>query len=272
MLSASRPGLIFREVVRKPTEYWVRFSARAGSRPVVYYGTQPPVRSSNSGLLGIPGAIQLPVRLVSERGFAAEYSTAPMKSLPQGTKYYFVIIVPEAPNVKPESYGGEFLTMTQTVVVRFTQIRILNDSDKESSGDLSFKLQLAPPPKNTPDCVRPDDCVNRIEGKPWETGTSHPLANVLRMDAAPARVRVWVTGWDDDTSDDAFTFGPGPVAALYSGTGGTNNTVDWNTAKAEFNVGAYPDRARIGIPFKLRSIDGHVLMFEVVGEIEVTRQ
>ena len=34
--------------------------------------------------------------------------------------------------------------MKQTVVVRFTRIHILNDSDKSSSGDLSFKLQLAP--------------------------------------------------------------------------------------------------------------------------------
>ena len=31
---------------------------------------------------------------------------APMRNLPRGTTYYFVIIVPEAPNVDAESYGG----------------------------------------------------------------------------------------------------------------------------------------------------------------------
>ena len=55
-------------------------------------------------------------------------------------------------------------------------------------------------------------------------------------------------------------------------TDGVRQVSDWNTANGEVNVGVYPDRTRIGIPFRRRSIDGAVLMFEVHGEIELTRQ
>jgi hypothetical protein len=230
------------------------------------------VRSANTGLLGIYGSTEIPVRVMSERGFAAEYATAPLKALPQGTKYYFVIYVPEGQGAKAETYGGDFTTIKQTVVVRFTRMQILNDSDKGSSGDLSFKLQLAPSPNDAPNCQVALDCENRIEGKPWETGSIHPLANTLRMDGVPDLIRVWVTGWDDDTSDDSYRSAPAPEGGRYSGTGGTIRQLDWNTAKGEFNIGAYPDLTRRVFPFSLRSIDGHVLMFAVQGTIEVTRQ
>ena len=81
-----------------------------------------------------------------------------------------------------------------------------------------------------------------------------------------------MTGWDDDTSDGSWASGPTPGGGRYSNTGGSARQYDFNTAKGELAVGAYPDQARIGIPFKLRSVDGYVFMFEVEGSIEVTRQ
>ena len=83
-LAASRPGIVFREVVRRPRETWIRFSAEAGKNPSVYYGTKPPVPSSNSGLLGVEGARAAVVRQMSVQGFAAEYSTAPLAGLGAG--------------------------------------------------------------------------------------------------------------------------------------------------------------------------------------------
>ena len=47
---------------------------------------------------------------------------------------------------------------------------------------------------------------------------------------------------------------------------------DWNFAKREFDTGASPTQTRIGYPFRLRSIDGSVFMFEIEGHVEVVRQ
>jgi hypothetical protein len=63
---------------------------------------------------------------------------------------------------------------------------------------------------------------------------------------------------------------PGGVG--YFGTGGSSSYADWNFARQEFDAGASPTQTRIGYPFRLRSIDGSVFMFEVEGHVEVVRQ
>lgn len=79
-------------------------------------------------------------------------------------------------------------------------------------------------------------------------------------------------GWDSDTRDYAAWGNVGPGGSSYSGTGGSSSLGDWNFAKREFDTGASPTQTRIGYPFRLRSIDGSVFMFEVEGHVEVVRQ
>jgi len=270
VLAASKASLIFREVVRKPNEYVVKFSARAGANPIVYYGTTPPVRSTNTGLLGIYGGTRLSTTQTTARGFAAEYSSVPMRGLPRGTKYYFVIIVPEQGSNKPESYGGEFMTMTQTVTVRFMQMRILNDSDKSGAGELTFVLNTALAPKY--DAMNCAPCVQGFENRSWDTGNSYPLANMFRFDNSTDRLRIWVTGWDVDTDDPFYVQFAPPSGSQFTGTGGSDSYREWNIARGEFNLAENPDRTSYSKSFRLRSIDGFTFMFEVVGEIEVSRQ
>ena len=269
VLSASKPGLIFREVVRKPNEYVIKFSARAGAKPLVYYGTSPPVFSNNSGLWGIPGGTTLAVTQTSVRGFAAEYTSAPMRGLPHGSKYYFAIGLPDYGGTKPESYRGEFMTMTQSVTVRFIQVRILNDSDKSGAGEVGFRFNTALAPKYDAGC---SSCVQSFTNRSWETGNSYPLANTFRFANTTDRLRLWVTGWDAD-SDDPYWINNAPAPGLrYTGTGGSDSYREWNMVKAEFNLAANPDRTSYSQGFRLRSIDGFTFMFEIVGELEVSRQ
>ena len=63
-----------------------------------------------------------------------------------------------------------------------------------------------------------------------------------------------------------------PGGEGYVGTGGSGSYADWNFARREFDTGARPTQTRIGYPFRLRSIDGSVFMFEVEGHVEVVRQ
>jgi hypothetical protein len=275
-LAAARVGLTFHEVVRKPNEYWIRFAARTGAKARVWYGTQAPSYTSRPPyppeLNGIPGGTELPVRAMGERGFSTEYSTAPMKSLAQGTKYHFAILLHDANGTRIDAYAGEFTTMTQTVTVRFTTVRILNDSDKMSAGDIGFRFFVAPATAESASCNPSTACESGFFGRAWETGQSHPLGDVLTLAPSQGRIRVWVKGWDSDVREDATYDRMGPGGSSYSNTGGSNSLGDWNFAKREFDTGASPTQTRIGYPFRLRSIDGSVFMFEVEGHVEVVRQ
>ncbi|HEX6051911.1 MAG TPA: hypothetical protein VFZ21_21730, partial [Gemmatimonadaceae bacterium] len=273
-LDAAKVGLTFHEVVRKPNEYWIRFAGRTGAKARVWYGTQAPSYTKRppypDELNGIPGGTELPVRAMSERGFSTEYSTAPMKNLAQGTKYHFAILLHDANGTRIDAYAGEFTTILQTVTVRFTRVRILNDSDKASAGDLSFRFFVAPATEELADC---STCWSGFDNRSWETGESHPLGDVLTLAPSPlpGRIRVWVKGWDDDSpSESSVSISPGGVG--YFGRGGSGSYADWNFARQEFDTGASPTQTRIGYPFRLRSVDGSVFMFEVEGHVEVVRQ
>ena len=267
-MAIADPGLIFREVVRKPTEYWLRFSARANSSPTVEYSTEAPVRSG--GRLTFRSPARMIVRQGEVTNFSADYSTAPVRNLPRNTKYYFVINVPAgSQSQRPREYSGEFTTFSQRVEVRFTRIHVLNDSDKTSDGSLSFIFNLTPAPHVSVECGRGDDCSKNLFRQKWGTGSSNPIEITLSMASSPDRVRVWVNGEDEDGG-----FGDTPRIRdnLYGSGGGSRRMSDYNTASGEFNVGQFPDRPVIRFPFKLRSVDGSVFMFEVHGEIEVTRR
>jgi hypothetical protein len=265
-LDAARVPLTFREVVRKSTEYYFRFAARANANAEVRYSRNPPVRVG--GRLRMTGALRVPVRLMEQRGFAAEYSTGPAKYLPMSTKYYFVIWVPEAGKDQPaQEYSGEFDTITQTVVVRFSRVHMLNDSDKTDAGDLAFTFHLTP--ASTTPCTTGDNCAEALGPVFWETGSDNPVnLPELRLDRAPNLIRIWVTGHDDDRP--AQPTSPPRFGTPYASSGGSRHYADWNNARGQFDVGRLADNARLG--FKLRSIDGFVLMYEVHGEIEVIRR
>jgi hypothetical protein len=258
------PGLVFLEMVRQPKLYWMRFSARANSSPTVEFGNAPPVRIN--GRLTFTKATALTVSQRPPQNFSAEFVTAPLSLPPGGGKYYFVINVPKGPEgQQAREYSGEFKTMTRTVVARFTRIDVLNDSDKDSDGELAFRYYLAPAPNRLPECGQSERCWEATPSSGvhhWGSGSNNPISISLNISNVPDLVRVWVTGADDDgLGGDA-----GRVTdAAWGDRGSSSRNADRNTASGEFNISTYVQGQ--SYPFKLRSVDGSVFMFEVRGEI-----
>jgi hypothetical protein len=263
-LDAARVPLTFHEVVRKPTQYWLRFGARAKSSPTVQYGISPPIRKD--GRLTFHQPFPWTVRVQSENGFAGEYSTAPLRGLVQGKKYYFVINVPAGERGIPaQEYSWEFWALAQHITVRYTQIDILNDSDKIDSGEIAFMYYLAPGDQTDYSCSTPEVCHLRHSAVHWETGSKNPIDVTLSQKITTRWIRTWVSGSDSDN--------PATHNRWYSFTwnqtrGRSTLHADTNMGRVQLNMAPVPDAMTYSIAFKIRSFDGAVLMFEVHGQAE----
>jgi hypothetical protein len=253
----------------------ILFNTASSATPVVSVSAAPPIGGPGNYRFGAP--VQLVVR-GTRSGNVIQYTAYTQTPLAMNTRHWFLISKSAADGMPAEQRTGEFMTKNQSVLVSFHRVHILNDSDTDSDGELSFRFYIAPASESQPCYGRPDvdDCLGKgFDGRSWATGSTHPLANTLRMPTAPDRIRVWVKGWDnDDVTGDAWgrtLFGPGG-GARFGAKGGGDRTADWNTASGEFNIGIARDKDSFSIPFKLRSVDGSVFMFEVEGEIQVTRR
>jgi len=265
-LDAASVPLTFREVVRNINEYRIRFGARVRANAVVEYARTPPVRIN--GRLTLQSPVRLWVAQQQVSGFAAEYATSPARNLAKGTRYYFVIRVPASGRLPAQDYSGEFSTPgTQTVIVSFSRIHILNDSDKDSAGEIFFQFNLAPMGRYRPACYPTDKCVETLGPFEWESGSDNPVSVKLQMDSLPDIIWVWVQGHEDDVVNGTSR----PSSETNWMTGARSySAFDINNAKSEYDISKLADNARLG--FKLRSIDGGVLMYEVHGEIQVIRR
>lgn len=247
----------------------IQFDAAPGSRPTVWIGTGPLVGGPGSySILGQP--VKLAVDGGTPNGAMSRY-TAMGTGLPRNTQHRFIVTAYPTNNSRENETTGEFRTWNQTVVVRFRQMDILNDSDKSGSGELSFRFFVAPGNETRNNCVPSTQCQSGFTGRSWDTGSTHSLADTVWLATLSNRVRVWVKGWDVD-SDDPYWADPGPGPELYTSGAGARDEAQWNFAKSEFDVAQYPDKPSFRMPFSLRSKDGFVFMFVVHGEIEVYRQ
>lgn len=267
-LDAASIPLTFREVVRKPTEYWFRFSARRAAGAVVEYGIAPPIRKTLKGPLTFHQPTNVPVRVMEEKGFAAEYSTAPVRNLTHGRKYYFVIRVPKNGSLPAQEYSGDFWALAPHVTVRFTSIDVLNDADKDSEGEIVFKFHLAPGDKTGTRCSPTEVCFVKLGPMEWETGSKNPIDVTLSQVISTPRARIWVGGIESDVIDLAKNPDERSRNFSWNDSGGDNVNGDWNQARAEIHLRATTD-PQYRIAFKLRSKDGDVLMFEVTGNLEL---
>jgi hypothetical protein len=275
---AIRTALGIRDVVVRPglDAVAILFSTASSAKPAVMVATAP-FPGGPGTYQQIPGRQQLVVK-GTLHGNVWQYTAYSQTALPMNTRHWYFISTEATAGIPGDQRTGEFMTKNQSVLVSFYRVHILNDSDKDSDGELSFRFYLAPATESEPCFGRPDvdDCFDRgFNGRQWGSGSTHSLANTLRMSTAPDRIRVWVKGWDNDDLDDDYwghsIIGPGGTAR-FGWKGGSDRTADWNTASGEFNIGVSRDKDRISIPFKLRSVDGSVFMFEVEGEIQVTRR
>jgi hypothetical protein len=99
--------------------------------------------------------------------------------------------VPGEGSIAPaQNATGAFTTWSQTAKVTFTEIRILNDSDDGSSGELTFLLTAWGTGQQ----------AELGEGDPlnWDAGLTHAIASEPLIENAPDRIRLRVCGRDDD--------------------------------------------------------------------------
>ena len=240
--------------------------------PLVQVSTLPPFRESSGRWTFSPDHVSLSVARVSGEG-ADAYSAASTTRLRRDTLYYYLINAPK-PATDGSTLGrrrlggsdaqatGTFRTLHTSVTVRIGSVRIIDDSDDGSSGDLSFAftvnggltfkagMSLSEVSPNTP--LDLDD------------GATYDFSYDLTDPSAPDLLRIHAAGFDND---GVFN---GTFDASWNVTPGGDGGGDWNYARAEYHLDDYPGRT-FNFPFRMRTGPGSKLQFEVEGRVSVTR-
>jgi hypothetical protein len=267
----------------------ITFKARPGARPFVRL-TAPQgsrgwhVRTGNMG----QGEYRFDFSQYNRRG----HREAPRGwELEPGGSYGFTIEVPAGDGVEAQSESGTFNTWNQTVTVQFTELKILDDSDDNGSGDLVVYADAFRPP--TPDEERYTGrgryiSIGRMDafalgGRPtnpaqWNTGHQEVYRPPpeLTVERAPSQFRL-VIGADDDDGDVSCHASQGSLSNEMAGpdpSPSKNCQRERNFAIYQVDVSRHPG-SNVRVPFYVHSMIGHggvALAYEVRGYILITRQ
>ena len=168
-----------------------------------------------------------------------------LTELRPNTTYYYILNA-RSHNTDPGAFRqqvkGMFTTVAQTVRITFTHLRVLNDSDPTGDGELTFVFWANA--GDTPGGKR----VIGEDPLDWGEGP-HEANVVLEVPNAPDQLILQVDGFDDDSRP--LTSYSRPSLPL---TGpGANSAVEWNLARAVFDLTAHPG-ATASFPFTLYSV------------------
>jgi len=192
-------------------------------------------------------------------------------NLNQDTKYYYIVTLPAQGSFSEYQLTGSFKTTNRKVIVNFTRLHILDDSDANGSGELFFTL-WAEGGVYTGDTRQLGNEENSLS---WDSGHIESLRQMLPLviEQAGDRLRIVVKGEDDDAGlppagcidtpeKDFEDLKPHKIATC-------GNEV--NYAKHEFDLSKYPGKF-VSIPFTITSMPlgphGVTLAFDVSGYIE----
>ena len=247
-----------------------RFIARPNALPFVEIGKEKPIK----GMDGI-WVVRDPLRMSMDRdnkNSSATVTTYVGASRPQnlmldqGTQYHYIVTVPESgTSAKPQQKTGTFRTLTRTASVIFTGIHVLNDSDEETDGDLTFGF-FANPGESS-------QVQKRWDEQTWASGPRRRIDERLVVHDAPERLRIVVSARDDDKSQRdiciQLPLEPNNFDALRPRR---NNCYEVNFAKAEIDLSK---PSPTGGSFNLNSFGlgphGVTLIYTVSGYVEVTQ-
>ena len=234
--------------------FTIQFSGRPNASPVVRYSTLKPIQEPSTGRLFFPGGsgmvqggFQAELAGGSAQGLRASYSAWPRLAPERGKLYYYIITIPASASGKEEQLTGQFTTLAQHARIVITSIELLNTRDKQ----LSYWVFAA---------SRTSLLYNeRPGGGPgqWNLG-SHSIGEGVDVSNAPDWLRIQV-GMATFVSNLVY----------YWDWNGRNK--DANYARTEVNIGVSPGARSVSVPFSMRSVDGNFLMFEVRGQVNVTR-
>ncbi len=251
----------------------VRFDARHQATPTVELHTEAPIKEPSTGRWFFPKVLASmkasPVASQST-GRLGHYLAQNMQ-LEQGKAFHYLITVPGNSSIPEYQHTGTFTTLGMTVKVVFSQVHVIDDSDSDGAGELSFyyyahsERYQAHSPERT-----------LASGAKFRPGVTLTIAN-QPID----RLKILVEGYEDDSGPGGRRLYPGVVEGQFDyhyaiHKPGVSNFGDfeWNLAKQELDLNRHPGKST-SIPFTIRSmpVAGKQarLMFEVSGYVEVTR-
>lgn len=186
---------------------------------------------------------------------------------PNKTYFYLIKVFNDDKNAarKLDQFRGQFTTQNQIVRVVWESVHISNDSDPNGAGEIYFEFWM-----NYGDASVQSFGNGRND---LPDGRDHPIGKTIIIKRAPDLLTLAVNGDDEDMDTGAEgSFGehsgspnPGP---------GMKDYIEWNVAKAEFDLSRYPG-TNVKVPFELRSMpnggDLGDLQFEAKGYFVITR-
>ena len=241
--------------------------------PLVQVSTLPPFQEPRTGRwMFSPQHVPLSVARDATAGQNA-YTAATTGTLSQNTEYHYIINAPKPSgtsgtlNLRRRPGGdrqavGTFRTLRTLVTVRIDKVRVINDSDAGSNGDLAFRFSVNGTRMFEAGTalaeVSPGSTLDLTDGATYDFSRNFDHGEVRN------HLRIHAAGFDNDGAaggefDTSWDAAPG-------GDGGG----DWNHARAEFFLDRYPGRS-FSFPFRMRTGPGSTLQFEVEGRVIVTR-
>jgi hypothetical protein len=197
--------------------------------------------------------------------------------LDPNTEHFFVIAATDKATGLWFKVGGKFRTLKRRVAVTFSKVKIVDDSDDLSPGDLVFGFFM--------------NGQNEPNGKPMTFGThastdSTKNANVSgSITNAPANLTLKAVGYDDDETE-WVPIGPfimillnscGTSAADPGMTEGENDCGEWTSGSTSLNLATLAKNAadpeKFSQSFKIQARpkgDDSEVAFDVTGTVSVT--
>lgn len=176
--------------------------------------------------------------------------------LEPGTEYEWDLQVrDESGNIQKKS--GTFKTLTRRVTVDYSNIKVTDDSDDLSEGDLTFWF-------NVDGTWDPADNFGEIG---MDTGDQVDPNRTLTFDGAPDIMKIGLYGYDDDCDffDGLCSFGSAPGGS----DGGSHDEADWATAwTSVLTLQSGPGESFSGTFFV--STSSYALQFDGSGTFAVT--
>jgi hypothetical protein len=211
----------------------------------------------------------------------AQYGTnhaSELRNLQPNTTYHYVI---EASDKGVGTYREtgtfttlkrkEVVTLKRKVVVTFSSIKVTDDSDDLSQGDLAFGFFI--------------NGQNNVGGKMsfpssgqigWPTGDTKNINLTRTLTNAPAKLTLKVTGFDDDEFESPFTLstcGKGAITNPNMSKNGENSCGEWTSTWKTFNLESFDAvGTHSAVPFTLTGTAGgdSELAFVVKGSYTVS--
>ncbi len=246
-----------------------QFIARPDAAPFVEIGKEKPVQGRD-GIWVLRDPLRMKVDR-DNRTSSATVTTYVGASRPQSllldpaTQYHYIITVPAGGTAAQSQQTGAFKTLTRTAKIKFTGIHVLNDSDEESDGDLTFGFFANP--------GEPTSVQRLWDEQSWEAGPRRRINEELVVSNAPDRLRIVVSAFDDDKApNQGCTLLQWQAYDYDSLQPRKNNCREVNFAKAEIDL-SKPSPA--GGSFNLNSFGpgphGVTLIYSVSGYVELAQ-